>query len=151
MHTIFALYTHTHLANTTWLCNHLLYYSIYFICAFHSLTVPEVQLPNFFMPPQELEQAMRSLRASALSRPPPPGLFGSTPTYPQEVRDDTQDVAHRALSTQSSVRTLQDVDQFLRSRRHTSTAGGVSSDHNRCHTVSDKDTPLSILYCKANN
>ena len=52
----------------------------------------------------------------------------------------TQDVAHRALSTQSSVRTLQDVDQFLRSRRHTSTAGGVSSDHNRCHTVSDKDT-----------
>ena len=30
-----------------------------------------VEMPNFFMPPHELEQTMRSLRAAALSRPQP--------------------------------------------------------------------------------
>ena len=34
-------------------------------------TVPTIDLPDFFMPPHKLEQTMRSLRAAALSRPPP--------------------------------------------------------------------------------
>ena len=32
---------------------------------------PKIQLPNFFMPPQELEQTMRRLKMTALTRPPP--------------------------------------------------------------------------------
>ena len=32
---------------------------------------PKIQLPNFFMPPHELEQTMRRLKMTALTRPPP--------------------------------------------------------------------------------
>ena len=116
-----------------------------------SARVPEVTLPNFFMPPLELERAMRSLRVSALTRPPPRELFHSPssgqphppgretghltssdsasthPPLPQSVRT-LQDVAS---TLPQSVRTLQDVDQFLRSRR------GASGHH---QTLSDKET-----------
>ena len=37
-----------------------------------------VEMPNFFMPPHELEQTMRSLRAAALSRPQPRPLEASS-------------------------------------------------------------------------
>ena len=36
--------------------------------------LPKIQLPNFFLPPQELEQTMRQLKMTALTRPPPRGL-----------------------------------------------------------------------------
>ena len=47
-----------------------------------------VELPNFFMPPHELEQTMRALRAAALSRPQPRTLASSsTVTTPANSHD----------------------------------------------------------------
>lgn len=42
------------------------------VCRFGLGSIPpKIQLPNFFMPPQELEQTMRRLKMTALTRPPP--------------------------------------------------------------------------------
>ena len=123
----------------------------------HSAAVPEVSLPNFFMPPEELERAMRSLRAAALARPPPRKLFYADHTHshhPQEkaARNPTcgdldgggdqrlrgrggGDIAGRLVScSPQSVRTAQDVDQFLRSRRASGRAGDTQPQ-----TLSDRD------------
>ena len=102
-----------------------------------SARVPEVTLPNFFMPPLELERAMRSLRVSALTRPPPRELFhtpsSGQPHLPERETGHltSSDSALTHPSLPQSVRTLQDVDQFLRSRR------GASGHH---QTLSDKET-----------
>ena len=63
------------------------------------------QLPNFFMPPGELEESMRRLRTSALSRPTPR-------TRPQK---DTQTT--RSSGGVQTVSTLQEVQQYLDSRK----------------------------------
>jgi hypothetical protein len=102
-----------------------------------SAGVPEVALPNFFMPPLELERAMRSLRASALARPPPRTLFHTLSTPPHLQERDASGGDATPSTSPPSLRTPQDVDQFLRSRRHqASTAGGK----NHRQTLSDKDT-----------
>ena len=66
------------------------------------------QLPNFFMPPQELEESMRRLRTSALSRPAP----------------RTQPMAHKegqlrpqGVKSVPALSTLQEVQKYLGSRR----------------------------------
>ena len=89
--------------------------NIGYLCTY--CLMPEVSLPNFFMPPRELEQTMRSLRASALSRPPPRTLFGDHNPPQTQPMDSCE--AHLALLLQQSsqVRTLQDVNEFLKSRR----------------------------------
>lgn len=94
----------------------------------YSVRFPEVPLPNFFMPPLELEQTMRSLRASALSRPPPKNLFeGHSPPGHQCTAHSPKDFTR--------VRTLQDVSRYLSSRR---------SSRDTCpprhHELSFKDT-----------
>jgi len=55
------------------------------------------------MPPHELEQSMRSLRASVLSRPPP--------------RRNQESAFDHHISTKQGFRTLQEVNQYLESRR----------------------------------
>ena len=70
---------------------------------------PEIRLPNFFMPPHELEQSMRTLRASALvSRPPAP------PTK----SDRDAHTSHGGVAGESSTsQTLEGVSRYLESRR----------------------------------
>ena len=63
------------------------------------------QLPNFFMPPGELEESMRRLRTSALSRPAPR-------TRPQKENQTT-----RSSGGAQTVSTLQEVQQYLDSRK----------------------------------
>ena len=102
---------------------------------YYSIQMPEISLPNFFMPPQELEMTMRSLRASALSRPPPRSLFqGHSPPHHQM---GTRDSSHTASSQSSGVRTLQDVNQFLESRRLSSDVQSQSRSA-RCQELSAK-------------
>ena len=81
---------------------------------------------------------MRSLRASALARPPPAGLFDHHSTQHHMQEKATTAPSHRVqTSHSSSIKTLQDVDQFLRSRRQTtSNSRGSSSD---CQTLADRD------------
>lgn len=79
---------------------------------------------------------MRSLRASALSRPPPRTLFGGRSplqTQPMDTRE-----RHAALSLQQSsrVRTLQDVNEFLKSRR---ASRDVKTQSDQCREISTKD------------
>jgi len=68
-----------------------------------TLVASGIHLPNFFMPPHELEQSMRSLRASVLSRPPP--------------RRNQESAFDHHISTKQGFRTLQEVNQYLESRR----------------------------------
>ena len=78
-----------------------------------TLVTPKVHLPNFFMPPHELEQSMRSLRrACVLSRPPPRTQVAS--------HDPDKRTAGGHVSTKQAFRTLREVNQYLESRR----AGG---------------------------
>ena len=62
-------------------------------------------MPNFFMPPQELEQTMRALRAAALSRPRPrtlePPTSISIETAPVIIQKREQHV--HALPSDGSV------------------------------------------------
>ena len=106
----------------------------------HSTQMPEISLPNFFMPPQELEHTMRSLRASALTRPPPRKLFGGH-NLPPQSQPDSHNSSHTVSSSSSqwsAVRTLRDVNQFLKLRR----AGGdtqlQASSTAQHQTLSDK-------------
>lgn len=75
-----------------------------------------LRLPNFFMPPHELEQSMRSLRASALSRPPPrlPGLFL---THQSRWRESRGTVGADSSCGQRTFRTVQEINEYLESRR----------------------------------
>ena len=111
-----------------------------FLCVFlpGSAGVPEVTLPNFFMPPLELERAMRSMRASALARPPPRTLFQPHPHTPEEERDPSGSPQLHPTgpppSLPPSIRTAQDVDTFLKSRRQAATTAAGHSNK-----LSDKD------------
>ena len=73
-----------------------------------TLVTPKVHLPNFFMPPHELEQSMRSLRACVLSRPPRTQVTG---------HDPDKRTVDRPVSTKQVFTTLQEVNQYLESRR----------------------------------
>ena len=74
-----------------------------------------VKLPNFFMTPQQLEESMRSLRASALSRAPPrAGL-----DIPQPKTASPQRVQCHRESVAAHLKTLQEVRAYLESRRTT--------------------------------
>ena len=53
--------------------------------------VPMINLPDFFMPPHKLEQTMRSLRAAALSRPPPRDVLNERPA---KVCGETERLDH---------------------------------------------------------
>ena len=70
---------------------------------------PTVDLPDFFMQPHKLEQTMRSLRAAALSRPPPrkllvesegkPSRIFERPDQPKWTKAGSQTIdAHELLS-----------------------------------------------------
>ncbi len=63
------------------------------------------QLPNFFMPPAELEESMRRLRASALSRPMPRTKVGQ------------ENQATGSSGGTQTVNTLKEVQQYLNSRK----------------------------------
>ncbi len=78
-------------------------------------TVPGIRLPNFFMPPHELEQSMRSLRALALSRPPPrlPGLLPTQQSYWSGRENGGGD----SSSGQRTFRTVHEINEYLESRR----------------------------------
>lgn len=78
------------------------------------LRVPAVGLPNFFMPPQDLEQSMRSLRATVLSRPPPRELFQGPRTDNSPHSTTTTSGKH---SNQRAFTTVQEVNRYLESRR----------------------------------
>ena len=69
------------------------------------------RLPNFFMTPQQLEESMRSLRAGALSRPPPRTHSEHPPRVPSPAQ------GHRGSVEASHLRTLQEVRAYLESRR----------------------------------
>ena len=105
-------------------------------CVFISLRVhkmPEVCLPNFFMPPQELERTMKVLRASTLARPPPRTLFEGHCSSQHQL-----DYTHDSCTTQSSaVRTLEDVNHFLKSRR-ASGRDETPSSLDQCQSMSTK-------------
>jgi hypothetical protein len=112
----------------------------------HRLTVrtstqmPEISLPNFFMPPQELEHTMRSLRASALTRPPPRKLFGGH-NLPPQSQPNCHNSSHTVSSSSSqwsAVRTLRDVNQFLKLRRASGDTQLQASSTAQHQTLSDK-------------
>ena len=117
---------------------------LYCTCSVH---LPEISLPNFFMPLHELERTMRSLRASVLVRPPPATLFE---TEEEKGRRGHRHISHHHhqhhnmcpdhchlpsrgnnhillehntpattgdTQRSSSVKTFRDVDQLLRCRR----------------------------------
>lgn len=66
------------------------------------------RLPNFFLPPQELQETMRSLRMAALSRPPP--TYTRPPPSRQASSGDSS-----LMSTPE--RLEQSLEQLLRSYR----------------------------------
>ncbi len=63
------------------------------------------QMPNFFMPPAELEESMRRLRASALNRPVP------------RTKAQQENRATRSPGGTHTVHTLREVQQYLNSRK----------------------------------
>lgn len=76
---------------------------------------PSVRLPNFFMTPQQLEESMRSLRAGALSRPPPKTHSGATsPPKPAWLQEHHHS-HHESLA--AHLKTLQEVRAYLEARR----------------------------------
>ena len=104
----------------------------------YSVHLPEINLPNFFMPLHELERTMRSLRASVLTRPSPSTLFETEEEkgrrgrhhhtshhHHQHHNSDPDHCIHEhdvpatteQTKTLSSVKTFRDVDQMLKSRR----------------------------------
>ena len=72
--------------------------------------LPDPHLPNFFMPPHELEQSMRRLRSSALSQPPPRMTQSERPAEQKEIP-----TSHNI----NGLQTLHEVKEFLESRRKT--------------------------------
>ena len=82
---------------------------------------------------------MRSLRASALTRPPPRKLFDRH-NLPPESQPDTHNSSHTPSSTSqlSAVRTLHDVNQFLRLRRASGDGGLQAPSAAQPRALSDK-------------
>lgn len=78
-------------------------------------------LPNFFLPPQALEENMRALRLAALSRPPP--------VYPHPLPSRQVTTEHSSLVS-TPERLEQSLEQLLRSYRQGQTAArpGVGLD-----------------------
>ena len=78
------------------------------------------QLPNFFMPPEELEESMRRLRTSVLTRPPPRTRWQGTEKENRTASTDTRTQSEPKSTLQSgtrTLRTLQEAHKYLDSRK----------------------------------
>lgn len=76
------------------------------------------RLPNFFMPPEELEVSMRRLRASALTRPPPRLWQGVEKENKMLLTNRGAQLKHTAsnsqgMSSAETLRTLQEAHKYL--------------------------------------
>lgn len=81
------------------------------------------QLPNFFMPPEELEESMRRLRASALTRPPPRTRQviekENRTVKSTDIRTpyEPKSTLHDGTGNTRTLRTLQEAHKYLDTRR----------------------------------
>ena len=87
--------------------------------------IPGIKLPNFFIPPHELELSMRSLRATALLRPPPRLLNQTHQQERGEVGAARCSPVHGG--TGRTFRTIQEINTYLESRRSQVSPDGATS------------------------
>ncbi|XP_065885482.1 uncharacterized protein [Dysidea avara] len=72
--------------------------------------LPKIHLPNFFLPPQGLEQTMRQRKMTALTRPPPRGLDHTSVSDKHKESQQSNMVSERTRPDLS----LQDMQRVAR-------------------------------------
>ena len=77
-------------------------------CRSAVLDFPEPHLPNYFLPPQRLEQSLRTLRASALSR------FPTTSSHTEHERQRVGGVQGVTSKKPPRSRTPSETDRIAR-------------------------------------